>query len=216
MKNNDDETADETAFKLSSRGCLRGLALLVGTAGLGVGLSNLYHDQFWPALLVFIGLFGLMVVFAAFHGFTPGEPSELKARITGRCVMRWLAYAATAGCTITAQVCACRLHLEGPAFVCMIAAAGGLAVFALCYGVYVCQAADDRVVSTRSISQSNARQALIILASVICSGFILVGLPSGNPWMMMAGLGGAILTICLYTIANVVFVKVVDLDYDHG
>jgi len=214
MKDNGDETSDETVFKLSSRGCLRGLALLVGTAGLGVGLSNVYHDQFWPALLVFIGLFGLMVVFAAFHGFTPGEPSELQARITARCVMRWLAYAATAGCTITAQCCAFNLYREGPAFVCMIAAAGGLAVFAFCYGVYVNQAANDRVVSSRSISRSNGRNALIILASVICSGFILVGLPSGDPWMMMAGLGGAILTICLYTVANVVFANVVDLDYD--
>jgi hypothetical protein len=217
MSHYSNENPELTAFNISARGFLRALALVVGIAGVYVGAGGLYlHRAIWPSLLTFMGLIGLMCLFAVAHAQTHGEPSEMRARTSERGVIRWLGYAAVAGCTVTAQYSAWYLHLKSPAFVCMAAAGGCMIAFAFCYSIYATMVKSDCIASSRSICRGSGRQALMLMALVTCFGFIAIILPGDDAWQMMGGLGAAIMTVCLYAFTNAVFSNIVKRDADRG
>jgi hypothetical protein len=228
--NSDNETDSSPGWldsRVSSRSALRLVTLLLALGAVYLGVGSLFKplsqvrtitDNIDDALVSFVTIDALMVLFACCYHYFPTGATELNARISARGVMRWLAFTATAGCIFVCAYACLWANDVADAF-----RAAGCSVyvwvaFALVYGCYANCGASDRVASRRSLCRNGtARQALVHMAGLSMLGLLFISF-AGNPTQLqfMGGICGAWVTLLVFTVTSWIFHHRIHLDYDRG
>jgi hypothetical protein len=203
---------------ISARGFLRGTALLIATSLVYLGLGSLYkHHDVFTASMAFLSVSGLMVLFGVCHGFTPNEVSELRARTSGRGIMRWLALITCIGAAVNAQYAAWWLGDFNLALRASLITLESMFALTVCYIVYTISFTSERTSSKSCWSlNGTARDALVKLSAISAINFLLVGLSSGTGSELLASTACAAGATVLFAVLHAILIMVLNIDDDRG
>jgi hypothetical protein len=206
------------ALNISARGFLRGTALLIAVSLVYLGLGDLCQNQdVLAAGMSFLAILALMMLFAAAHGLTPNEVSELKARTSGRGIIRWLALTACIGAAVNTQFAGWWLHDFPLAMRASLGTITSMAAFTVCYIVYTKVFTSEHTASRRCWSfDGTARDALVKLGAISTLNLILVGLSAGSGTAVLAATVCAVIVTGIFAGLHCWLVLFVDIDDDRG
>jgi hypothetical protein len=206
------------ALNISARGFLRGTALLIAVSLVYLGLGALCQNQdVDTAGMSFLTILALMMLFAAGHGLTPNEVSELNARTSGRGIIRWLGLTACIGTAVNTQFAGWWLHNLPLAETASMFTIISMGAFTMCYIVYTRVFTSEHTASRRCWSiDGTARDALVKMGAISTLNLLLVGLSAGSGMAVLATTISAMLVTVIFAVLHCWLVSLVDIDDDRG
>jgi hypothetical protein len=183
---------------LTPRSAIRLITVALTALAVWSGARNLFwgHASAGAAVLnalqCFVALTGVMLVFAFVHAWLDNAPGDRTALPTARMVMRWQAYAACLGSSLTAFYLGWWLGEADAAWQWSFVPTACMVLFAICYGFYANKTTSD----PHRGYPGQGRRALVFQGMISALTFALIGAFKGGNTGYMLWLLGSLLSLC--------------------